>query len=40
MCLLLVGLIARTQSVSRASVLSDAVDMAGGAKVLRGPVTL
>ncbi len=27
------------QTVSRASVLSDAIDMAGGAKVLRGPVT-
>ena len=26
-------------SLSRASVLSDAIDMAGGAKVLRGPVT-
>lgn len=28
-----------TQRVSRVSVLSDAVDTAGGAKVLRGPVT-
>ena len=28
-----------SQTVSRASVLSDAVDMAGGAKFLRGPVT-
>lgn len=27
------------QTVSRASVLSDAIDMAGGAKVMRGPVT-
>ena len=27
------------QTVSRASVLSDAIDMAGGAKILRGPVT-
>ena len=27
------------QTVSRASVLSDAVDMAGGTKVMRGPVT-
>tara|TARA_A100001388_G_scaffold276386_1_gene264017 strand:- start:479 stop:1546 length:1068 start_codon:yes stop_codon:yes gene_type:complete len=28
-----------SQTVSRASVLSDAVDMAGGAKIMRGPVT-
>jgi len=28
-----------SQTVSRASVLSDAIDMAGGAKVMRGPVT-
>ena len=28
-----------TQTVSRASVLSDAIDMAGGARILRGPVT-
>ena len=27
------------QTVSRASVLSDAIEMAGGAKVLRGPIT-
>ncbi len=27
------------QRLSRASVLSDAIDMAGGAKILRGPVT-
>ena len=27
------------QRISRASVLSDAIDMAGGAKILRGPVT-
>ena len=27
------------QKISRASVLSDAIDMAGGAKILRGPVT-
>ena len=27
------------QSVSRVSVLSDAIDMAGGAKIVRGPVT-
>ena len=27
------------QTVSRASVLSDAVDMAGGSKVLKGPIT-
>ena len=28
-----------SKNLSRASVLSDAVDMAGGAKALRGPVT-
>ena len=28
-----------SQTVSRASVLSDAIDMAGGAKAVRGPVT-
>ena len=28
-----------SQKVSRASVLSDAIDMAGGAKIMRGKVT-
>ena len=28
-----------TQLISRAGVLSDAIDMAGGAKIMRGPVT-
>ena len=28
-----------SQTVSRVSVLSDAIDMAGGAKIIRGPVT-
>ena len=28
-----------SQTVSRASVMSDAIDMAGGAKLMRGPVT-
>ena len=27
------------QTISRASVLSDAVEMAGGAKIMKGPVT-